>query len=91
MLSKAPEFFEGPENLRAYYVRIAARNQRDPQWAHGVAVCDRWLALQKIEVLKQADIDAVLQELRSEARPGSGWTIMQDQFTAWAREKGFVA
>jgi len=33
----------------------------------------------------------VLQELRSEARPGSGWCIMQDQFTAWAREKGFVA
>jgi len=41
--------------------------------------------------LTQADIDAVVQELQSEVKPGSGWYVMRDQFTSWAREKGFVA
>ena len=90
MSAKAPEFLEGPEKLRAYYVRIAARSPQDPQWAHGIEVCDRWLSLQQRQDLTQADIDSVLQELRSQARPGSGWYIMRDQFTAWATEKGFV-
>ena len=50
MSAMAPEFLEGPEKLREYYVRIAARNQHDSQWTHGVEICDRWLDLQRNEV-----------------------------------------
>lgn len=91
MSAKAPEFLEGPQKLRAYYVRIAAGNPRNPQWPHGVEVCDLWLDLQRKEALTQSDIDAVLNKLQSELKAGSGWYIMRDQFTSWAKEKGFVA
>jgi len=88
MASKWPEFLVGPEKLREYYVHIAASNP-DPHWANGVEACDRWLDLQRREAVTQSDVDAVLDRLHTETKHGSAWSIMLDQFTCWAKERGF--
>ncbi len=90
MPARWPEFLVGPERLKAYYVRIASRSPRNSHWSNGVQVCEQWLALQRRQRVAQSDIDALLHRMQDEPKPGSAWSIMQDQFTCWAAEHGFA-
>jgi hypothetical protein len=87
--STLPDAWRGPENLRKYYARCAARRPNDPHWAHGVEICERWLEFQQGQDAAQSDVDQLIRRLQAESKPGSMWSVMTDQIEAWAKQRGF--
>ena len=72
----------GLSDLRRYF-EMMAQDDPNPQWQHGLEMCQLWFML-NTEKVTQDVIDSILARLDAEPNPGPVWLDLRAQLARWA-------